>query len=207
MNHEERTAALAAPVATKPPEKPKAVVAEVVDISKRLAGLARSIKGYQRKAVDSVLAIGEQLAEARDLLSDHAGGSYGKWLRDKVGMSRMSAHRFVALYETFGGCNTVRQLADVDALRKLCGGPEGAVKKAKKLLEDGQRLDMRMAKSLLGATKTKDTSSRPQSTVIEVELGFIIFKARENDTTPAMMISQYLKTLKTKRAENDRRAA
>lgn len=195
-----------APIAETPPAPAKEVQGEVVDVNRRLAGLARSIKSNQKKCVSAVLAIGEQLAEAKDLLADHNGGSWGKWLKDRVGMSRMTAHRMIALHEEFGGCNNVIQLADVDALRKLCGGPDAAVKKAKQMLESGERVDMRAARELLGAVKITPKKSRPEQTVIKVESGFIVCKPAREGVTPTQMIQEFLKQLRAQKEQMERAA-
>jgi len=49
--------------------------------------------------------------------------------------------------------------------------------------------------------------SRPEPTVIELPSGFLVCKPRREGVTVAVLIQEYLKELKEKRAENDRRAA
>ena len=88
-------------VVTSPERKP--VKGEVVDVAKRLSGLARSIKSHQRKATQELLACGAALAEAQELLASHKGGTFGKWLTDKVQMSRSTAYNLISLHSKFGG--------------------------------------------------------------------------------------------------------
>jgi len=187
----------------KPAKPAKVVVGEVVDVTKRLSALARTIKSNQRKAVDAVMAVGEDLIEARDLLGNHSGGSYGKWLKEKVGMSRTTAFRFVQLAETWTGCSKVKQLADLDALRRLSGAPDQAIAKAKTILAAGNRLDMAAANEVLRLTTSPqdgNKQTKPESTLVEVASGFITFRPRAAGTTIDQMISELIRVRKAQRA-------
>lgn len=188
----------------------KPVAGEVVNVNKRLSGLARTIKSQQKKATEAVLAVGAALTEARELLADHKGGSYGKWLKEVVGMNRMTAHRYTSFYDTWGtenfSCNTMLQLSDLDALRKLAGADSAVISKAKKLMEGGERLDMKTAKALLGSKPTKaKTGGKPDETIVEVEgLGFVVFKPRSDNVTPAEMVNALIRQM---REHRERKAA
>jgi hypothetical protein len=140
------------------------VVAEIVDVNRKLSGLARTIKSQQRRATEAVLAAGEALKEAQELLADHNGGSFGKWVTEKVGMSRRTAYRMLAAWDAFGGCASVAQRIDVDAVRTLAGGPERAVSKAIRLMDAGENVDLRRAKELIAEAApavTKKTREAP----------------------------------------------
>jgi len=183
------------------PAKSK-VVGEVVDVGRRLSALARSVKSNRKKAVDAVLAVGEALLEARNLLADHHGGSWGRWVTERAGMGRMTAHRFIQLWEVFGGCPSAIQLGDLDALRKLSTAGDEAIDHAKRLMDDGERVDLATAKKLISTNTTKsDTErSRPEQTIVELDSGFIVFKPRTDDTTPDMMVREFLAHRKEQRA-------
>ena len=180
--------------------KPAPVTGEVVDVNRRLAGLARTVKSQTKKATGAILAAGEALAEAQDLLANHAGGSFGKWVTDKCSMSRRQAYRLIGLWDTWGGCDTVAQLADIDALRKMAGAPDGTVKKAIELMEDGQHLDLAPAKTLMASTATKKAKkNRPAPLVIQTKLGSVSIVARDG-ADPRRVLLDALDSLRKREA-------
>jgi hypothetical protein len=155
------------------------VEAEIVDVNRKLAGLARTVKSQQRKATEAVLAAGEALKEAQELLSDHNGGSFGKWVTEKVGISRRTAYRMISAWEAFGGCDSVTQRIDVDAVRKLAGGPERAVNKAIRLINAGENVDLHRAKELIAEAAPPATKkSREAPIMFQCEFGSVAVVAK-----------------------------
>jgi len=169
---------LSDPKAAPKKQAPKIPLAEaqVVNVKRRLASLARRIKSEKKKAVQSLLAIGEALAEAQDLLADHNRGSFGKWVRDNCKFSRRSAYNFITIYRQFGGCAIVAQLIDDDALRMLAAAPEAAASEAIDLAEGGQHVTAQIAKQVIQRHKPKKTRSCPDPIHVEVSGGVIVIR-------------------------------
>jgi len=167
-----------ATVVVSDPIPAKPVAGQVVDVNRRLAGLARSIKSHQRKATEELLKCGQALAEAQSLLANHKGGTFSKWLKDKCDMGRTTAYRIIGIYEKFGGCPNAGRLADTDALRRLSGGPATAILKATKMLDDGQRVDLKTAKQLI--TDASPKKPKPETVVQHLEVpgvGMIVIRS------------------------------
>ena len=94
-------------VAPTPPQSEESL--QPTDIDARLKSLARQIAGTKKKLVGNVLQIGEALTEAQDLLANHHGGAFGKWVKQSCGFSKRTAYNYMSAHLVFGGCATVAQ--------------------------------------------------------------------------------------------------
>jgi hypothetical protein len=178
----------------------KPIAAEVVDVPRRLAGLARTVQSQQRKATAAILAAGEALKEAHDLLCEHKTGSFSKWVTDKCNMSRPTAYKLIRCYEAFGNCKPALQLADGDAIRKLSTGPDAAVSKAIKLMEGGHHIDIKRASQIVATVKTVKESSTPSPITIEVDGGFVVVRRRSESDDAGVMLAEALRQVRDKKA-------
>ncbi len=109
---------------------------------------AKTVEAIQervrRTSAEGVLKIGEELAAAQERLANNGNGTFGKWVAERLGMSRMSSSRAIQAYRTFGmgDCNKLLQSFDASALYILSAEstPEEATTKALELAEQGEQI-------------------------------------------------------------------
>lgn len=98
-----------------------------------------------------VLKIGKELIEARERLGKKGTGTFGRWCRDRLKMSRRSCYNYIYAYEVFGDCAIVAQMFDVTAMYYLSqpGVHSRAVTEALIHAEGGRRITLSWAKQIL----------------------------------------------------------
>lgn len=153
----------------------------LVDVDKRLAALARKITGAKKRLVDSVLTIGEHLAEAQTLLADHAGGQFNRWVKQRCHFTPRTAYKYLACWRTFGSCELGSQRRfDVTAMHLLAqdATPQAAIEAAIEKADAGDRITAKDARSILAQHTTakarKDT--RPVPVIIETVSGSVAIR-------------------------------
>jgi len=166
-----------------------------VDVKKRLAKIARQIKTAKRQAVQAILVIGESLIEARTLLADHDGGSYGKWLQS-CGLSRPSAHRYICAFQVFGGCVSEIQRIETQAVYLLSAPqtPKEAVDDALEVVQGGGNVTAKTARQILTKhlpPKIKD--ARPDPIFVETDDAMIVIKPKREGVDAKSVLAQALR--------------
>ena len=139
---------------------PAAVRVEPIDIDARLKSLARQIAGSKKKLVANVLEIGRALTDAQDLLADHAGGAFGKWVKQNCGFSKRTAYNYMSAHLVFGGCAIIAQRRFEPSTMYLLANdstPSGAVTEAIQIAESGETVTSKTAKKLI----TKHSDGKP----------------------------------------------
>lgn len=174
-------------------DSPQAGGVVVVDVKKRLSQLTRKAKSGKRKIVADVLDLGCTIAEARDLLANHSGGSFGKWCK-QIGMSRMSAHNYASIFDAFGSCTKNVQLNfDAQAVRLLASSKSPpAIGEAIELADEGKPVDAQVAKQLIGKHAVlREKTVRALPTIISTEFGSVAIHckpgASERDLVAAVL--------------------
>jgi len=148
------------------------LVGSAIDVDARLKSLARQIAGNKKKLVANVLTIGQALTDAQDLLADHAGGAFGKWVKQSCGFSKRTAYRYMSAHLTFGSCATMSQRRfDISTMYLLANDstPSAAVTEAIEIAESGETVTGKTAKQLIAkhgdgkpARKASSRPGRPQ---------------------------------------------
>ena len=94
--------------------------------------ILEAAQAVKKATADGMLKIGKELTEAQQRLSRHGTGTFGRWCKERCGISRTTAHRILKAYKAFGDCSTVEQTMDASAVyvlsEKSC--PEEAKKEA-----------------------------------------------------------------------------
>jgi len=141
----------------------------VVDVDARLKLLARQIAGSKKKLVANVLAIGEALTEAQDLLASHHGGVFGKWVKQNCGFSKRTAYRYMSAQLTFGSCAPVAQRRfELSTMYILAhdSTPPAAVTEAIEIAESGETVTSKTAHQLIAkhgdGKPARKVSTRPE---------------------------------------------
>jgi len=168
-----------------------------VDVKKRLSVLSRKIRTAQKNAVMSILTIGAAVVEARELLSLHGNGSYGKWLQS-VGISRTNAHRCILAHHVFGDCSRLEQSTSVESqaifLLSAKATPPAAAADALQLISDGKSLTAKTARTLLAKhSPTRPKNTKPAPVIVEVPSGRIVLHPKHADTSAKQMLAEALK--------------
>jgi len=140
------------------------LVGSAIDVDSRLKVLERKIVSSKRKLVLNVLAIGESLAEAQDLLADHHGGAFTRWIKQRCGFTPKTAYKYLAAWRTFGSCEPGSQRRfDVSAMHLLAhdSTPEPAVSEALELASNGKKVTTRTAREIIARHSPKTVRSKP----------------------------------------------
>src|SRR5687768_9877950 len=77
------------------------------------AELVEEMRGrLNRIKSETAIAEGEELSKAQHKLAKYGDGVFGKWLSERLEMSRASAYNRIAAFKTFGhlDCPTVRRI-------------------------------------------------------------------------------------------------
>jgi len=170
-----------------------------VDVKKRLSVLSRKIRTAKKNAVMSILTIGRALEEARDLLSIHGSGGYGKWLLG-VGISRASAHRCIQAHAVFGDRLSERQSTFIESqaifLLSAKTAPPAAVTDAVQILSEGESITASTARLLVGQHQpAKKANSRPPPVIIKLPEGTIALRPKLASTSLKQMLTSALREL------------
>lgn len=116
---------------------------------------AKSIEKIRSKGVELIFQIGEQLKIAHDELANHGDGTFGKWCKERLGISTSSAHNYLSVVDTFGS----QKLLDLPSLGRTFTAeslyylsrdttPEEATRDALKVAKKGERVTLQVAKGL-----------------------------------------------------------
>jgi len=189
---------------TEPLQVHGASTHEVVDVDKQLSAIARRVVTAKHGLVKNILTIGENLQEAQELLSDHNGGVFTKWMRDKCGFTSRTGYKYLAAWKTFGSCESSSQRRiDVSAMHVLSAPsvhPQ-AVKDAVALAGDGTKITPKIAKQLVqehvGAAIVK--MSKPEPILYQDVQGTVVVRLADHAADPVHVLSRVLKTLMEER--------
>jgi len=182
--HEESEEAPIMPsVASAPTETGELVLdSDVLDVDARLKALERKIVSTKRKLVSSVLDIGKSLEEAQNLMADHNGGAFTRWVRQRCGFTTKTAYRYLSAWRTFGGCDTVSQRRfELSAMYLLAhdSAPEPAVDEAIELASNGEKVSTKTAREIIAKYAPKAVSSkpgRPEPIIIEDAQAVVVIR-------------------------------
>lgn len=109
----------------------------------------------RRMSVENALKLGEELAAAQSKLSNHGNGTFGKWCKERLGMSRMTAYNIIQLFNRVPekDCQTVLQSFDLTALYRLLAdtSPEEAYKDALKIAKKGEPVTAKLAREIINS--------------------------------------------------------
>jgi hypothetical protein len=127
--------------------------------SKALERHAETVLRIQERqrtsTIENAFKLGEELAEARNRLSNHGNGTFGKWCKERLGMSSQTARNLIAVHEGVPekDCQTVLQSFDLTALYKLLSdtAPEEAYRDAVKLAKKGEPITSKVAKEIISS--------------------------------------------------------
>jgi len=154
----------------------------VPEVDKKLADLARQIASAKRKVVQSMLAIGQSLAEAQSLLADHDGGAFGKWVRQKCGFTSKTGYRYLAAWRTFGGCDRLTQGKFSAEAMYLLGSdqaPQEAVDEALEAAKSGAKVTKKLAAQIIGQHSPKRKRDEgPAPVFVETPSAMVIIKPK-----------------------------
>jgi len=186
-------------------EPATANVAEVVDVDSELKQHARAIRAASRSAVSSLLKAGEHLAQARDLLADHSGGTFGRWVKDECGLAKSTSYRMIAVYEAFGGLShsgTTLAALPTTALYQLAAVP-GAVSQVADLAAAGEKITEADAKRILIATRPTDVggtdadsaTAKPDPITFVVDGGAVVVRLERPGVNVAQLVARLAKRL------------
>jgi hypothetical protein len=174
------------------------VEAELVDVNRKLAGLARTIKSHKRRAVESILAIGEALKESQVLLS-HSRGEWRKFVADRCEFSTRTAYNYLAIHDAFSDCERVAQLIESpDVARKLATADGSVVRKAKAILNAGEAIDAVKCRELLSAPPAPK-KSREAPLIFKCAFGSVAVIA-EAGCPPERVLLTILKEIQASKA-------
>jgi len=189
------------------PTAPAPLVDSAVDVESRLKSLARQIAGSKKKLVANVLAIGESLTEAQDLLANHNGGAFTRWVRQRCGFTTKTAYRYLSAWRTFGGCDTVSQRRfELSAMYLLAhdSAPEPAVDEALELASNGEKVTTKTAREIIAKYAPKTVSSkpgRPEPILLEDAQAVVTIRPLSEGVDICGVLSRLLKEQLAKRKE------
>jgi len=182
----------------------------VVDVDARLKALARQISGSKKKLVANVLAIGEALTEAQDLLASHHGGAFGKWVKQSCGFSKRTAYRYMSAHLTFGSCATMSQRRfDISTMYLLANDstPSAAVTEAIELAESGETVTSKTAHQLIAkhgdGKQARKVSSRPEPILYDDPEAIVTVHAKHPGVDPTQVLARVFKTLMSDRKKSE----
>lgn len=112
--------------------------------------------------VKNVLLIGAELAKAHEKLANHSGGTFGQWVEERCGISRMSASRYMQVQEVFGKtkcCNKLLQYFDDSAMYLLAAPstPREALDASLERADAGEKITHKIAKEIVAEFKPDPT--------------------------------------------------
>lgn len=112
-----------------------------------------------------MLKIGAELSKAQERLANHGNGTFGKWCKERLGISSQSARNAINAFHAFGqeDCKTVLQSFDASALYLLSADstPEEATEKAWELAEAGETITKKRAKQIVDEVCSEGRDAPP----------------------------------------------
>jgi hypothetical protein len=132
--------------------------AEAIDtLETDLADIANEINSLHRTiTVDGAMRIGERLDAVNSELANRKNGTFGKWVKEKLTLSRTAAFRYMSVYRRFGDSEYRSSLEQhdfsVDSIYELARQPEEIVAEAVDRAEAGERITLAKVKELTDET-------------------------------------------------------
>jgi len=184
-------------------QTPTAESTALVDTDSELKTLARKIRSAKRKAVEAILVIGESLTEANRLLADHAGGSFGKWLRQEAEISRSSAHRYMQAYALLGSRPAVEQRCfELQAVHLLSDNtaPRQAVNDCMTMAAEGEKVTAAVVRQAIASYKPvaakKVADDRPAPQIFTTPSGRVVIHPDHDYSSVEAILMDVLQQLK-----------
>jgi hypothetical protein len=120
-------------------------------LEKHAKAICETKERVRKITAEAVLKIGSEFASAHKRLSHHGDGTFGKWCKDRCGVTHQHALRSIAAYETFGSSEHCVQMFDATSLYLLSAPacPEDATKEALKSAEDGVPVPAKLARDII----------------------------------------------------------
>ena len=128
-----------------------------VQLESRALEIDRIQAEWRKTDAAYILALGEELHAARDLLGHRGDGVFGAWLRDRLKVSRTTAYNWMNSYLALGDCPKFVQTFDAGALSMLSrnGVKRWRIEEALALDKKGKRVTRSMALNLVGSRFSK----------------------------------------------------
>ena len=118
-------------------------------VKRKLEACAVAIDKARAKGVALIFEVGRQLQVAHDALANHGDGVFGKWCKERCGMSDRTARNYMGVVEAFGSQKQLdpERLSEsftAESLYYLSRDttPEEAIKDALKEAKKGQRITL-----------------------------------------------------------------
>ena len=116
----------------------------------KLISLAGQIRKGRQHYIAAVFEVGEAIATAHSILSDHHKGTFAKWVEGECGIEERTAYNYMHAWQTFGAeGEKITIPATAMYLLSAPEAPEKAAKEAIKLADKGERITVARAKELL----------------------------------------------------------
>ncbi|NIN67176.1 MAG: hypothetical protein GTO63_21255, partial [Anaerolineae bacterium] len=112
---------------------------------------ARTLSELSRRTAKNLWKMGKILADVRERLASHNGGSFKHWVENEAGLSRSTAYRLINVYRTFS-CPTVGQLGISPKVLYLLSEPStpaAAREEALRYARDGERITHARAQEIV----------------------------------------------------------
>ena len=152
-------------------------MAKVLAVKADLSGLDKSavsklnvlavyIGKEKGTVIESILKIGEHLAEVKEIIGGAGRDSqFGPWVLSECGFSIKTATNYISAFEAFGDnkLETVSNLSD-SAMYLLASDrtPEDATKEAIKRADKGEKITPAVAKEIIAKHTTQDDEPEPE---------------------------------------------
>lgn len=121
---------------------------------RKLERCAGNIATLNAKGVALIFSIGRELQTAHDELANHGNGTFGKWCKERCGITDKSARNYMGVVEVFDGKVPERLSRTFTAeslyLLSRYSTPDEAIDEAVKAAESGDRIDLKRAKEIVG---------------------------------------------------------
>lgn len=126
------------------------------DCRRKLISCAGEVTRQKKTGLAAMLEMGQAIKTANELLANHSGGTFGKWVETECGIAPKSAYRYMHAWESFGSCDSLSQLT-AEAVYALSSpnAPPEAAKQAQKLADKGVKVTEKVAKELLAPAEPK----------------------------------------------------
>lgn len=123
-------------------------------LERHAAAIVATQDRVRRLTVEGVMEVGAELAAARDELSNHGNGTFGKWCKQRCGITSQTARNAIRVFEQFADSKTVLQSFDVSALYLLSSEscPEDAVSEAMERAGAGEHITQKSVREILRAS-------------------------------------------------------
>ena len=146
----------------------------------KLEYYAKQVKSLRIKHMEILMAMGEALLGAQQLLSQHHTGTFAAWCEKACGISKSTAYNIIAGYELMAPKQEVAEQFEPSATYELGkkSAPRQAVKAAFALAERGTVVTKKVAQNLI--EKHRPPKAQPQPPAPEEQV------AEHNELQAAM---------------------